>query len=88
LRMVRTKARDSYSAKLCPMMKFRSCSMGFRRQNSLRLHYGKSVKGQTEKSHCIRSGSAHPLNNGLWAMPSAPVRARAILLLTNFAALL
>src|SRR6266404_5795739 len=48
LRMVRTKARDSYSAKLCPLTEFRSCSLAFRRQNSLRdkkLHDGKSVNG-------------------------------------------
>jgi predicted pyridoxine 5'-phosphate oxidase superfamily flavin-nucleotide-binding protein len=36
LRMVRTRARDFYSAKPCPLMKFRSCSLGFRRRNSLR----------------------------------------------------
>jgi hypothetical protein len=32
LRMVRTKARDSYSAKLCPLTEFRSCSLAFRRR--------------------------------------------------------
>src|SRR5260221_12834856 len=32
LRMVRTKARDSYSAKLCPLTELRSCSLAFRRR--------------------------------------------------------
>jgi hypothetical protein len=32
LRMVRTKARDSYSAKLCPLTGFRTCSLAFRRR--------------------------------------------------------
>src|SRR5712675_2426500 len=36
LRMVRTKARDSYSAKLCPLTEFRSCALTFRRRKSLR----------------------------------------------------
>src|ERR1700676_1712657 len=46
LRMVRTRVRDSYSAKPCPLIQYRSCSFAFRTRNSLRdkkLHGGKSV---------------------------------------------
>src|SRR6266446_1117037 len=53
LRMVRTRARDFYSAKPCPLIKFRSCSLGFRRRNSLRdkkLQDGKSVKDKKAKN--------------------------------------
>src|SRR5712675_2461139 len=48
LRMVRTKARDSYSAKLCPLTEFRSCSLAFRRRIRCvrkKLHDRKSVMG-------------------------------------------
>src|SRR5213075_117025 len=36
LRMVRTRVRDFYSAKPCPLIQFRSCSLTFRRRKSLR----------------------------------------------------
>src|SRR5258705_324834 len=34
LRMVRTRARDFYSAKPCPLMQFRSCALTFRRRKA------------------------------------------------------
>src|SRR5438477_8800991 len=69
LRMVRTRARDFYSAKPCPLIKFRSCSLGFRRRNSLRdkkLRDGKSVKDQKAKNSLGANVFRSSSDNGPW----------------------
>src|ERR1700681_3474408 len=83
LRMVRTRVRDSYSAKPCPLIEYRSCSFAFRTRNSLRdkkLHDGKSVWvkngifGSSARSLlCPKTDIARPLPSPL--VPKAEVNA-------------
>src|SRR2546423_6282048 len=56
LRMVRTRARDFYSAKPCPLIQFRSCSLASRRRTSLR----------DKKLHEVRFGSMLSKNAVAW----------------------